>query len=149
MPLPDNRENERVYFYPKGLLMKYLPQGKNALGFLFECFFFGFDFNTACLSIGRQGVFPKPFLFHEDREARDRARFTPHQRNNGEGNNHLHGTQGGITRYLGLRNQNGQNLIEYAIVIALVSVAIVAMSTYVYRSVQATQKVVEEEFRSQ
>ena len=45
--------------------------------------------------------------------------------------------------------QNGQNLIEYAIVIALVSAAMIAMSTYVYRSVQSTQKVVEKEFRNQ
>ena len=50
---------------------------------------------------------------------------------------------------LGLRNQKGQNLIEYAIVIALVSAAMILMSTYVYRSVQATQKTVEEEFRNQ
>ncbi len=46
-------------------------------------------------------------------------------------------------------NQNGQNVVEYAIVIALVSAAVIAMSTYVYRSVQATQKTVEEEFRNQ
>lgn len=43
-------------------------------------------------------------------------------------------------------NQKGQNLIEYAIVVTLVSAAIIAMSTYVFRSVQATQKMVEEEF---
>ena len=47
----------------------------------------------------------------------------------------------------GLKNHNGQNIIEYAIVIALVSAAMIAMSTYVYRSVQATQKVVEGELR--
>ncbi len=41
----------------------------------------------------------------------------------------------------------GQNLIEYALVIALVSAAIVAMSTYVFRSVQAAQKVIDKEFR--
>ena len=52
-------------------------------------------------------------------------------------------------RHLTLKNQKGQNLIEYAIVIALVSAAMIAMSTYVYRSTQATQKVVEEEFRSE
>ncbi len=43
-------------------------------------------------------------------------------------------------------NKNGQNLIEYALIVAVVSVAMVAMSTYVFRSVQATQKMVEEEF---
>ena len=43
-------------------------------------------------------------------------------------------------------NRRGQNIIEYAIVVALVSAAMIAMSTYVFRSVQATQKMVEEEF---
>ena len=51
--------------------------------------------------------------------------------------------------HFGTRNQKGQNIIEYAIVISLVSAAIIAMSTYVYRSVQATQKVVEDEFKNQ
>ncbi|MFH1360165.1 MAG: hypothetical protein ABIJ41_03910 [Candidatus Omnitrophota bacterium] len=45
-----------------------------------------------------------------------------------------------------MSNHKGQNLIEYAMVIALVSAAIIAMSTYVYRSVQATQTMIEEEF---
>ena len=44
-----------------------------------------------------------------------------------------------------LRNTKGQNLIEYAIVAALVSAAMAAMSTYVFRSVQATQKAVTQE----
>jgi len=52
----------------------------------------------------------------------------------------------GMMRHL--KNQKGQNIIEYAIVIALVSAAMIAMSTYVYRSVQATQKVIEEELRN-
>lgn len=43
----------------------------------------------------------------------------------------------------------GQNLIEYAIVVALVSAAVVAMSTYVFRSVQATQKMITEEFANE
>ncbi len=43
-------------------------------------------------------------------------------------------------------HNGGQSLIEYAIVVALVSAAMVAMSTYVFRSVQATQKMVEEEY---
>lgn len=42
--------------------------------------------------------------------------------------------------------QRGQSLIEYAVVVALVSAAMIAMSTYVFRSVQATQKMVDEEF---
>ncbi|HOW35293.1 MAG TPA: hypothetical protein PL155_02605 [Candidatus Omnitrophota bacterium] len=45
-----------------------------------------------------------------------------------------------------IKNKRGQNLIEYAVIIALVSAALIAMSTYVYRSVQATQKTIEEEF---
>jgi len=44
------------------------------------------------------------------------------------------------------RSIKGQSLLEYAIIVALVSAAMVAMSTYVFRSVQATQKMVEEEF---
>ena len=43
-------------------------------------------------------------------------------------------------------NKRGQSLIEYAVVVALVSAAMIAMSTYVFRSVQATQKMVEQEF---
>ena len=45
-----------------------------------------------------------------------------------------------------IRNTTGQNFIEYAIVAALVSAAVAAMSTYVFRSVQATQKAVTQEF---
>ncbi len=41
------------------------------------------------------------------------------------------------------RNTHGQNIIEYAIIVALVTAALAAMSTYVFRSVQATQKAVE------
>ncbi len=48
-----------------------------------------------------------------------------------------------------LKNMKAQNLIEYAIVVALVSAAIAAMSTYVFRSVQATQKAVDTEFAVQ
>jgi Flp pilus assembly pilin Flp len=48
-------------------------------------------------------------------------------------------TMTGITR-----NQKGQNLIEYAIIVAVITAAMVAMSTYVYRSVQATQKAIQE-----
>lgn len=42
------------------------------------------------------------------------------------------------------RNKKGQNLIEYAIIVAVIATAMVAMSTYVFRSVQATQKVIQE-----
>ena len=42
--------------------------------------------------------------------------------------------------------KEGQSLIEYAVIVSLVSIAMIAMSTYVFRAVQATQKMVEEEF---
>ena len=44
-----------------------------------------------------------------------------------------------------LRKRNAQNLIEYAIVVALISAAVSALSTYVFRSVQAQQKMVTED----
>jgi Flp pilus assembly pilin Flp len=44
-----------------------------------------------------------------------------------------------------LRNRNAQNLIEYAIVVALISAAAVALSTYVFRSVQSQQKMITED----
>lgn len=44
-------------------------------------------------------------------------------------------------------NNRGQNLIEYAIVVAIVASAVIAMSTYVFRSVQATQQAIQEGYR--
>ena len=44
-------------------------------------------------------------------------------------------------------NHKGQTLIEYALVAAIVSAAVIAMSTYVYRSVQSTQQMIQDEFR--
>ena len=44
-----------------------------------------------------------------------------------------------------LKNRNAQNMIEYAIVVALISAALAALSTYVFRSVQEQQKVITEE----
>ena len=41
----------------------------------------------------------------------------------------------------------GQTLIEYAMVAAIIAAAVLAMSTYVYRSVQATQQDIQDEFR--
>jgi Flp pilus assembly pilin Flp len=46
-------------------------------------------------------------------------------------------------------SQSGQNLIEYAIVVAVVVSAMVAMSTYVFRSVQSTQQSIQKEFADQ
>jgi Flp pilus assembly pilin Flp len=43
-------------------------------------------------------------------------------------------------------NKKGQNVIEYAIVVAIISSAMLAMSTYVYRSVQATQQMIQKRF---
>jgi Flp pilus assembly pilin Flp len=43
-------------------------------------------------------------------------------------------------------NKKGQNLVEYAIVVAVVASAMVAMSTYVFRSVQATQQAIQDEY---
>jgi Flp pilus assembly pilin Flp len=40
-------------------------------------------------------------------------------------------------------NNKGQHLIEYAIIVALIASAMIAMSTYVFRSVQATQQVIQ------
>ena len=46
------------------------------------------------------------------------------------------------------KNHKGQSIIEYAFVAAIVSAAIIAMSTYVFRSVQATQQMIQEEFKN-
>ncbi len=45
------------------------------------------------------------------------------------------------------KQKKGQNIVEYAIVVALVASAMLAMSTYVFRSIQATQQVISEGFR--
>lgn len=42
--------------------------------------------------------------------------------------------------------KKGQSIIEYAIVVSIVSAGIFAMSTYVFRSVQSAQKTISEEF---
>ena len=44
-------------------------------------------------------------------------------------------------------NKEGQSLIEYAMVAAIVTAAIIAMSTYVFRSVQATQQMIQDGYR--
>jgi Flp pilus assembly pilin Flp len=50
------------------------------------------------------------------------------------------------TTMMTFKKTNGQNLIEYTIVVALISAAVAAMSTYVFRSVQSTQKTITQEF---
>jgi Flp pilus assembly pilin Flp len=43
------------------------------------------------------------------------------------------------------RNKKGQSIVEYALVVAVVAAAVAAMSTYVFRAVQATQQNILEE----
>ena len=43
-------------------------------------------------------------------------------------------------------NKTGQNLVEYAIVVAVIATAMLAMSTYVFRSVQGAQQVIQKGF---
>jgi Flp pilus assembly pilin Flp len=50
--------------------------------------------------------------------------------------------------YSDIRNRKGQNLIEYTIIVAVVTSAVVAMSTYVFRSIQATQQMIQKDFSS-
>lgn len=45
-----------------------------------------------------------------------------------------------------LRDKQAQTIIEYALVASIVVSAAIAMSTYVFRSVQATQQMIQEEF---
>ena len=51
----------------------------------------------------------------------------------------------GHKRFLG---EKGQNIIEYAVVVALVASAMLAMSTYVFRSIQATQQMISDGFKN-
>lgn len=44
-------------------------------------------------------------------------------------------------------DKRGQNLLEYAIIVAAVGAVMVAMSIYVFRSIQSTQQVIQEEFQ--
>jgi Flp pilus assembly pilin Flp len=45
------------------------------------------------------------------------------------------------------KNQKGQNIIEYAMVASIVAATVIAMSVYVFRSVQATQQAIHAEFK--
>jgi Flp pilus assembly pilin Flp len=45
-----------------------------------------------------------------------------------------------------LKDVQGQNILEYAVVVAVVAAAMLAMSTYVFRSVQATQQLIQKGF---
>ena len=133
-------------FYCISLLRETLPQSLDALRLLFFRVLLP-DF-YAGLSFGKAGVFFAPSLA-SDQKAQNRAPLTSPREFAGRGIGHLHETRGGRTWQTKHMNHNGQNIIEYAIVIALVSAAMIAMSTYVYRSTQATQKVIEEEFQNE
>ena len=52
-------------------------------------------------------------------------------------------------RKMRTKGKKGQNIIEYAMIATVVTAAVVAMSTYVFRSVQATQQEIQEEFRKE
>ena len=43
------------------------------------------------------------------------------------------------------KNKKGQSIIEYVLVASIVAAAVMAMSTYVFRSVQATQQMIQKE----
>lgn len=45
-----------------------------------------------------------------------------------------------------IRSKKGQTIIEYAMVASVVAAAVIAMSVYVFRSVQATQQAIQSEF---
>lgn len=45
--------------------------------------------------------------------------------------------------------RRGQSTLEYAILIAIVAAAVIAMRTYVQRAVQANLKVVEEQVNAE
>lgn len=52
-----------------------------------------------------------------------------------------------MTRLMKDRNaRKGQSILEYAVVVGIVAAAVIAMSTYVFRSVQSTQLKIQEEF---
>jgi Flp pilus assembly pilin Flp len=42
-----------------------------------------------------------------------------------------------------LSKRTGQNLIEYTLVVVIISAAVSAMSTYVYRAIQAKQQEIQ------
>jgi len=46
-------------------------------------------------------------------------------------------------------NNKGQHIMEYAIVAAIISAAVLSMSTYVFRSITATQQMIMKESANQ
>lgn len=49
----------------------------------------------------------------------------------------------------GLREKQAQSILEYSLIIAVVVAALMAMSVYVQRSVQANLKLVEDQVNAQ
>ncbi|MBF0523288.1 MAG: Flp family type IVb pilin [Candidatus Omnitrophica bacterium] len=43
------------------------------------------------------------------------------------------------------KNHTGQSIIEYVLVATIIAAAVMAMSTYVFRSVQSTQQMIQKE----
>ena len=58
-------------------------------------------------------------------------------------------TRLGVKSMIHRKNREGQSLLEYAMVAAVVAAAVIAMSTYVFRSVQATQQTIQTEFQKE
>jgi hypothetical protein len=46
-------------------------------------------------------------------------------------------------------NIKGQSILEYALIATIVAAAAVAMSTYLFRSIQATQQLIQRESKNQ
>lgn len=44
-----------------------------------------------------------------------------------------------------VKSKKGQQILEYAIIASVIGAAMIAMSTYVFRSVQAMQQEIEQE----
>ncbi|MDD5196833.1 MAG: hypothetical protein WC937_02740 [Candidatus Omnitrophota bacterium] len=51
-------------------------------------------------------------------------------------------------KYIAARN-NGQSILEYALIISVVVAALAAMSIYVQRSAQANLKVIEDQINAE
>ena len=47
-----------------------------------------------------------------------------------------------------MKDKKAQSILEYTMVAAVIGAAAVAMATYVFRSVQATQQMIQQEFRA-
>ncbi len=48
-----------------------------------------------------------------------------------------------------IKNKRAQSILEYTMVAAVIGAAAVAMATYVFRSVQATQQMIQKESQAE